>query len=503
MNLHPASDYAQELYNFLSKEGIEGYRANAYVDTVGNPTIGVGYKLRNSPTNQDIVLKTFGFDISNTQLTGAASAAEQAYMQRIRDILNNNNNYYPATQAGTQQLQNDLNLIMQARAADTNYPDTFTRRTTFSFSTPDEAKTVFDTIIPDYENRVFTEIRNAAASAGKTVDEANTFIESLKGTKELEALVSLKYSGVNFPATATDLLNGDRLAAWYEISYHSNSDKQHANRRYQEAELFGMWDGTEPTTTELANFETFLNSSDPYKTTESTLQYMRDYEADYPPSNAGISTIDDYINGTAAIKNYFVNKYAQGQNIDGNVILGTELDNNVISANIVLTKYGVKSGYLLSTDKNDLILGGNGDDRITGGKGNDVLAGGAGVDTYIFNTGDGQDTITDSDNIGTIIYDGKAVTAGLHKNSDSAGTWYGQNGEILTQSGNDLVITKTTPATDSITIKDYFSNSASNTLDIKLTSEASYINGWPTQTITGTSGNDTIVLLPSGYNYTV
>jgi trimeric autotransporter adhesin len=43
----------------------------------------------------------------------------------------------------------------------------------------------------------------------------------------------------------------------------------------------------------------------------------------------------------------------------------------------------------------DVIFGGAGDDIIIGGEGNDFLYGGAGQDTYIFNRGDGNDTIYD------------------------------------------------------------------------------------------------------------
>lgn len=45
---------------------------------------------------------------------------------------------------------------------------------------------------------------------------------------------------------------------------------------------------------------------------------------------------------------------------------------------------------------NDVVDAGTGNDTITGGSGNDALTGGAGDDTYIFNLGDGVDTINDT-----------------------------------------------------------------------------------------------------------
>ncbi|WP_292933770.1 hypothetical protein [Novosphingobium sp. PASSN1] len=58
--------------------------------------------------------------------------------------------------------------------------------------------------------------------------------------------------------------------------------------------------------------------------------------------------------------------------------------------------YGtVKDEVLIGFLGNDLIDGRGGADVLWGGKGNDTLTGGAGVDTYLFEKGDGRDTITD------------------------------------------------------------------------------------------------------------
>ncbi len=53
------------------------------------------------------------------------------------------------------------------------------------------------------------------------------------------------------------------------------------------------------------------------------------------------------------------------------------------------------AGVLIGGAGNDTLTGAAGDDTLTGGPGNDVLAGGAGNDTYVFNPGDGRDTISE------------------------------------------------------------------------------------------------------------
>ncbi|MBI5907703.1 MAG: hypothetical protein HY853_03855 [Burkholderiales bacterium] len=58
---------------------------------------------------------------------------------------------------------------------------------------------------------------------------------------------------------------------------------------------------------------------------------------------------------------------------------------------------GSDSGAVLNGGAgNDLVLGGAGDDVLNGGAGNDTLYGGAGTDSYVFNLGDGVDTIIET-----------------------------------------------------------------------------------------------------------
>ena len=53
------------------------------------------------------------------------------------------------------------------------------------------------------------------------------------------------------------------------------------------------------------------------------------------------------------------------------------------------------SDILIGNDGNDTICGHGGNDVLEGGKGNDVLEGDYGDDTYVYNKGDGNDTIRD------------------------------------------------------------------------------------------------------------
>ena len=82
---------------------------------------------------------------------------------------------------------------------------------------------------------------------------------------------------------------------------------------------------------------------------------------------------------------------------------------------------------LYGHDGDDLLESGAGDDVLTGGQGGDELIGGDGRDAYVFNLGDGQDTIQDSVEAGL----GNIVTFG-------AGIAHGD--VRVTQDGDDLLI---------------------------------------------------------------
>ena len=53
---------------------------------------------------------------------------------------------------------------------------------------------------------------------------------------------------------------------------------------------------------------------------------------------------------------------------------------------------------------NDTLSGNDGSDTLTGAGGNDLLKGGAGDDTYLFNLGDGQDTIVETGGFDTLAF---------------------------------------------------------------------------------------------------
>ncbi|UQZ88094.1 hypothetical protein C4J81_02255 [Deltaproteobacteria bacterium Smac51] len=132
-----------------------------------------------------------------------------------------------------------------------------------------------------------------------------------------------------------------------------------------------------------------------------------------------------------------------------NTLIGNAHNNHIVGADLDDVIYGHRGNDILQgQDGNDRLFGGagddmlygeNGNDVLEGGLGNDFLAGGAGDDTYIFRSGDGQDTI---DNWGG--GDDRLLLDGLNP----AELWFGQSGDNL--------IINLIGTSDTVTVNNWF-----------------------------------------------
>ena len=102
---------------------------------------------------------------------------------------------------------------------------------------------------------------------------------------------------------------------------------------------------------------------------------------------------------------------------------------------------GDKNDVLNGGAGNDLLSDGYGNDMLAGGVGNDTVNGGYGSDTFVFNLGDGIDTISDYD---------------FNANSDKLQFGAGITADAiqLGRNGNDLILNVN--ASDKVTLQNYF-----------------------------------------------
>jgi Ca2+-binding RTX toxin-like protein len=110
------------------------------------------------------------------------------------------------------------------------------------------------------------------------------------------------------------------------------------------------------------------------------------------------------------------------------IIQGDYGDDFLTGTNITDRLYGYEG--------NDTLIGGTGDDVLTGGTGHDELKGGGGNDIYVFNLGDGIDTIEDTSSFteGNRILFGEGITSDNLSFVEGEGTLtinVGNNGDAI------------------------------------------------------------------------
>lgn len=415
LTFHEITDrnaYTQERFNFIKT--VEGSESWPYIDTEGIATIGIGFNLK-IEDNRNKVLEIIGINPYNSNLSAVGKAKELGYQNEIINILMKS---YPKNLKGSaldqanQSLQAALDDVMDRRASDPliTIPN---KENVFGLS-DSEMKSVFDFIMPDYQNKVDNWVTNIPDSKERIVLESLAYntkdgSRSLLGDKLADAIV-----------------NSNRAEAWYEICYNSNGNgiQGIANRRYNEAKEFGLYNDGAITTDDAKEVLRMYTRHELLQT--NTAKKLTTYESQCPPPS-GILPITDYQhNGenTCAIgkaQTYLVATYAMGTTIDGVVIVGAGLDayqyieKNNVSDNIEATAkndliFGEAGNDSIDGGSgNDVIYGGEGSDTLIGGTGNDTLIGGANNDTYIINAGDGTDTIEDKQGNNKVILCGKPL----------------------------------------------------------------------------------------------
>lgn len=181
-------------------------------------------------------------------------------------------------------------------------------------------------------------------------------------------------------------------------------------------------------------------------------------QANYIEGNSGSNVLrgaegNDTLYGGGGVDSLYGGKDDDTYIVDNDTTLVKEMadegiDTVIASVNYTLTNNvenltlsGKKNLKGTGNSMDNIIRGNSGKNILNGKKGNDTLYGGEGSDTYIFNLGDGNDTIYES--------------GANYKYTDtiSFGTGINLSDVKFIKSGNDLIVS-IAGTTDSITIKD-------------------------------------------------
>lgn len=124
-----------------------------YLDSVGIPTIGVGFNIKDAGVRA-AVLRTLGFEIPENDVQPASGRPDKRYFD---DIVTELNKPYKDTPADEALLRSRLDAVMARRAADTAISAANRTHSTFAFASVEgEIRVTFDAIMPTYERSVTT-----------------------------------------------------------------------------------------------------------------------------------------------------------------------------------------------------------------------------------------------------------------------------------------------------------------------------------------------------------
>lgn len=342
---------------------LEGSTRLPYVDSVGDPTIGIGFNLI---YNLEPVLRVI---VGNKNWSDTLLARLEAVVDK---------SYAPDTSA---TLQAALDRVMENwhNTRDSDVPQSFRLKNDTAI------RKALDALSPSYEARI------------------DTWLDGIPQSREREALFSLCWNGPSLlgPKLKAAIEAGDRAEAWYEIRYNSNGNAIAglANRRYVEAEIFGLYDKTDK-----ASFAEARQAGQMLARHHDAILV---YESRYDPDQAGTVKGMPGIDAIGAEQTPAIRAALKALGLP----LKSHVEELLAASSDMMDVNGDGTPHDTSSNDDDLVLGikganrlsGNGgDDIIAGMQGADTLTGGAGADIFAFTAPrdskvTAPDTITDFD----------------------------------------------------------------------------------------------------------
>ena len=308
-------------------------------------------------------------------------------------------------------------------------------------SREDQLMAKFAQIIKEFENgdSIIAAIRQQGSLTGTAFEQALAEFGDLKGTAGADKLIGT--SGVDYinglagndtiyasdgndeinggdgndtifaedgddtliGGSGNDYLNGGNGADTYifekgfgkdELDNSSENDEGGANN--QDVIKFGEGILPEKTTLQRQNFDLIINVTYDDTTLGTDTLRILGYFDQEGQTNATIGKIE-FADETVWDYEYVLAHWNSMPSLGGGrTFEGTSGNDNLQGTN--------KDDVLIGKAGDDRLYGNDGNDTLQGGTGNDRLEGGNGDDRYLWNWGDGLDTIYDNNNRDTIIF---------------------------------------------------------------------------------------------------
>jgi GH24 family phage-related lysozyme (muramidase) len=351
--------YSTERFDLL--ELLEGSTRSPYVDTVGDPTIGIGFNL---VYNLEPVLRV---------IVGSGNWSDTLY-NRLKAQVDKS---YSSGDNATLIANLDKVMADWHRNHDSDVPSHF------RFGSDAQILRALNALAPKYDAMI------------------DKWLDNIPDSRERAALFSMTWNAPSLlgPKLMAAIESNDRAEAWYEIRYNSNGSAISgiANRRYVEADTFGLFhtDGK----------ATYAEAVQTGEMLASHRDKIARYEATYDPVAAGqvkgvdIATIaDESAPAILSVLRHF--ELSTRTHVEELLAASSTLA-NVSSDGTAYDSTKNDDDLILGTKAANKLSGGSGKDILIGLGGRDKLEGGAGADLFVFASikdspsGANADTIVD------------------------------------------------------------------------------------------------------------
>jgi Ca2+-binding RTX toxin-like protein len=157
---------------------------------------------------------------------------------------------------------------------------------------------------------------------------------------------------------------------------------------------------------------------------------------------------------------------------------------------------GAGNDLIVGGDGADLLLGGDGNDVVFGGRGDDVALLGAGNDAFVWNPGDGSDTVEGQGGVDAMLFNGNATNENIDISANGGRVRFFRDIASVTMDLDDFegVMFQALGGADNVVINDVSGTDlALSGIGIDLAGATGVADGALDQvTVNGRAGNDTI-----------
>ncbi|WP_018416252.1 calcium-binding protein [Teredinibacter turnerae] len=503
-------DYLKARFDLIG--AFEGMHAGVYIDSVGIPTMGIGFNLRNRNTVANILEYGFGLnseedgaliDVTAEAISAEANAIKAEYDAAVAQYIAD----HPVN-PGDEAARNAAAAAHAYSEIVNSNPSPQERLTAVFQDAGNVGEFVFSDgagVTADERIRAVFDVLMDAVYEPQLDDRLSENAENLTVqpySRERLALLSLEYNNGNalLEPTIINFLNSPedhRLEVWFHIRYNLNGTTGTHGRRYLESAIFGLFSEGEITdTTANEVIDYFVNNLGTIQADE-LLSPSRSALTNWNLSDNILELVSeqtDICDVLRPISDNIITRFTDDADISeslqgavfDNVVLGligldaTRPDRIAVHAhrfdgdgkndllvNVLNQDATLSGGYgddvlignaqadtMLGLEDNDVLVGNGGNDRLFGYSGDDILYGGDGED-WLYAATDEDFDKTDSDQ----LYGGEGSDhlfgdAGrdLLDGGDGVDTLTGGRGydTLLGGEGNDIFIYNTGDEVDTI-----------------------------------------------------